>query len=88
MGPVPSCKFHVCSCMTLPLSFTPLLVTLASPTEKLLIDPGVGKPDGVNELDRMVCVSGMSRGAGLLPLPKRGEDDGEADAGEADADGL
>ena len=58
-----------------------------SPTEKLFVDPGVGTPDGDTEVERMVCVRGMSRGAGLLPLPCVVDDSGDAEGCES-ADGV
>lgn len=70
------------------MSLTPLVDTPASPTEKLLVEPGVGKLVGDIEFERMVWVRGMSRGAGLLPLPITGDDDGEFEVGGAAVGGL
>ena len=63
----------ISSCTVLVLSLSPLTGEPASPTEKLLVEPGVGRPEGETELDRIVGVWGMSRGIGLLPA---GEDEG------------
>lgn len=65
---------------TLPLPPAPFPERLpGSPVEKLA-DPGVaGKLDGDVELERMVCVTGISSGAGLLPAGEDvAEDDGAA----------
>lgn len=48
------------------------------------MDPGVGSPEGESALERIVCVTGISSGAGLFPLTALGEKDGEGKDGASE----